>query len=118
MGEGYREYHIFTYSQEDIDKWGWSNFYLDNGVEGDFDWDVHEITKTYDDAVDVIMKGNKLDPIAYGAIWEYQYVGDEEDYDEGNYTNNYTVIINSRPRATINNDKLFNDIILNYIREG
>ena len=124
MGEGYREYHIFTHSQEDIDKWGWSNFYLNNeenlnnGVEGDFDWDVHEITKTYDDAVDVIMKGNKLDPIAYGVIWEYQYLGDEEDYDEGNYTDNYTVIINSRPRATINNDKLFNDIILNYIREG
>ena len=117
MGDLLREYHIFTHSQEDIDKWGWSNFYL-NGVEEDFEWDVHEITKTYGDAVDVIMTGNKLDPIAYGAIWEYQYVVDGENYDEGKYTDNYTVIINSRPRATINNDKLFNDIILNYIREG
>ena len=117
MDDLHSEYHIFTYSQEDIDKWGWSNliFFKNDGYTEDFEWDVHEITKTYDDAVDVIMKGDKLDPIAYGAIWEYQY---EEDDDEGNYTANYTVIINSRPRATINNDKLFNDIILNYIREG
>ena len=47
MGEGYREYHIFTYSQEDIDKWGWSNFYLDNGVEGDFDWEGIDLEDWY-----------------------------------------------------------------------
>ena len=117
MDELQKEYHVFWHDQGEIDKYGWKWFYLEGTIESGYDWDVHEVTKTYDDAVDMILNWNKKDPIAFAAIWEYHYVGEEGERDEGHYTDNYTVIINSRPRATINNDKLFNDIILNYIRE-
>ena len=117
------EYHLYSIDQDAIDQGGWEWFYLEGTIESGYDWDVHDVTKTYDEAVDKIRKWNKKNPIAFAAIWEWgcscpsAIDSTEHDECEGNYTDNYTVIINSRPRATINNDKLFTDIILNYIRE-
>jgi hypothetical protein len=111
------EYHLYSIDQDQIDKWGWEWFYLEGTIESGYDWDVHEITKTYDEAVDVIKNWNKKDPIAFAAIWKYRYEGDESDRGNGEYTDDYKVIIDSRPRATINNNNLFKDIILKYIRE-
>ena len=88
-------YDIFTYPQEMIDKYGWDDFYVDGERENGFDWDVHDIFSTYDEAVKAIEEFNKEIPLAVGHIWEY-------DKDADDYTDNYEVIISTDPELNKN----------------
>ena len=94
-----KEYHISTYLQEEIDgeKNGWANWYLDGtGIEKDLDWEVCETKKTYEEAVDYIKKENEETPLAYAAIWEWDFDAYGGD---GDYTKNYEIIIWTDPEV-------------------
>ena len=101
-------YDIYTYSQEDIDKDGWENFYLDGKRENGFDWDAHDVFSTYDEAVKAIEEINKETPLAYAAIWEYDneavlHTFPDGTKDLGQYTDNFTEIINTDSEAQSKN---------------
>ena len=90
-------YDIFTWPQEDIDKYGWENFYLDGKRENGFDWDAHDRFPTHDEAVKAIKEIDKETPLAYAAIWEWDkdavnHTWPDGTKDLGQYTDKYTEI--------------------------
>ncbi|MCP4124327.1 MAG: hypothetical protein GY751_21485 [Bacteroidetes bacterium] len=105
-----KEYHICTYLQEQIDEDGWEGTYLDGtGIEKDIEWDVGEITQTYDEAVDYIKKENEENPLAYAAIWEWDkdalvHTFKDGTKDYGEYTDNYEIIIWTDPEVNFSAD--------------
>ena len=95
-------YDIYTYPQDEIDKYGWENFYLDGKRENGFDWDAHDGFPTYDEAVKAIEEINKETPLAVGHIWEWDkdavvHTFPDGTKDLGQYTDNYTVVISTDP---------------------
>ena len=88
-------YEIYTYPQDDIDKHGWENFYLDGKREMGFDWYAQDGFSTYDEAVKAIKEIDKETPLAVGHIWEY-------DRDIDDYTDNYKIVISTDPEVKTN----------------
>ena len=93
-----KEYHISVYLEEDIpNDDSWKEWYLEGtGIEKDLEWDYGETKKTYEEAVDYIKKENEETPFAYAAIWEWDFDAHGGD---GDYTDNYDIIIWTDPEA-------------------
>jgi hypothetical protein len=95
-------YDIVTFTQEDVDKNGWEDFYLDGKRENGFDWMLEDRFPTYDDAVKAIGEINKETPLALAHIWEWDkdlvvHTFPDGTKDLGQYTDNYKVIIDTHP---------------------
>tara|TARA_R100001440_G_scaffold70722_3_gene93284 strand:+ start:5373 stop:5837 length:465 start_codon:yes stop_codon:yes gene_type:complete len=103
------KYHIHTIQREQGIE------YLDGNIHDGLDWDVTEITSTYEEAVSFINEDNEKSPLVFAAIWEWDedavvHTFPNGTKDLGQYTDNYEIIIWADP-------KVYEDLVRFFIEQ-